>query len=191
MAAGVELPEGRSGGIAMEFPVGEEESFSSPTRLPKRLRRRLRDTECKSPSTVEEIEAKLRDADLRRQVCVWLVRKFRVFKVNFEMLFTFFRLVVYFFAPCLLIITTCNLVINNLSSFGTFVFFLNNIYPIHRLVQRVYVVRFILLSWLINLVYLFFRFCFTFKVVSVLLGRDFFSASFVSGGFYFQISHGS
>ncbi|TKY71365.1 T-complex protein 1 protein 1 [Spatholobus suberectus] len=70
MAAGVELPEGRSGcsgGIALEFPAGDEESFSSPTRLPKRLRRRLRDAECKSPSTVEEIEAKLRDADLRRQ----------------------------------------------------------------------------------------------------------------------------
>nr|KYP63183.1 T-complex protein 11-like protein 1 [Cajanus cajan] len=70
MAAGVELPEGRSGGgggIAMEFPAGDEESFSSPTRLPKRLRRRLRGAECKSPSTVEEIEAKLRDADLRRQ----------------------------------------------------------------------------------------------------------------------------
>ncbi|KAK7412043.1 hypothetical protein VNO78_03489 [Psophocarpus tetragonolobus] len=70
MAAGVELPEGRSGGgggIAMEFPAGDEESFSSPTRLPKRLRRRLRDAECKSPNTVEEIEAKLRDADLRRQ----------------------------------------------------------------------------------------------------------------------------
>lgn len=70
MAAGVELPEGRSGaggGIAMEFPAGDEESFSSPTRLPKRLRRRLRGAECKSPSTVEEIQAKLRDADLRRQ----------------------------------------------------------------------------------------------------------------------------
>ncbi|KAL2342235.1 hypothetical protein Fmac_010175 [Flemingia macrophylla] len=70
MASGVELPEGRSGaggGVAMEFPVGDEESFSSPTRLPKRLRRRLCGSECKAPSTVEEIEAKLRDADLRRQ----------------------------------------------------------------------------------------------------------------------------
>lgn len=70
MAAGVEFPEGRAaggGGIAMEFPAGDDESFSSPPRLPKRLRRRLVDTEYKSPSTVEEIEAKLRDADLRRQ----------------------------------------------------------------------------------------------------------------------------
>ncbi|KAK7331605.1 hypothetical protein VNO80_28342 [Phaseolus coccineus] len=68
MAAGVELSDGRSGGgIVMEIPVGDEESFSSPTTLPMRLRRRLRGAECKSPSTVEEIEAKLRDADLRRQ----------------------------------------------------------------------------------------------------------------------------
>ncbi|WJX21890.1 hypothetical protein P8452_11258 [Trifolium repens] len=66
MAAGVELPEGKTG-IMMEFPVGDDESPSSPVRLPKRLRRRLLDTECKSPSTVEEIEAKLRDAEIRRQ----------------------------------------------------------------------------------------------------------------------------
>jgi hypothetical protein len=66
MAAGVELPEGKTG-IMMEFPVGDDESLSSPVRLPKRLRRRLLDTECKSPSTVEEIEAKLRDAEIRRQ----------------------------------------------------------------------------------------------------------------------------
>lgn len=98
MAAGVELPEGRTG-IVMEFPVGDEESPSSPVRLPKRLRRRLLDTECKSPSTVEEIEAKLRDADLRRQVSivftisflktvfVWLVRKLRDFNFNIELIF--------------------------------------------------------------------------------------------------------
>lgn len=42
-------------------------SFSSPPRLPKRLRQRLL-VECKSPSTVVEIQAKLRHADLRRQV---------------------------------------------------------------------------------------------------------------------------
>lgn len=72
MAAGVELPAGRAGGgggIAMEFPVGDEEGVSSTPSVPKRLRRRLVDVDCKSPSTVEEIEAKLRDADLRRQVC--------------------------------------------------------------------------------------------------------------------------
>ncbi|XP_054778004.1 uncharacterized protein LOC129286000 [Prosopis cineraria] len=68
MAAGVELPMRRAGGggIAMEFPAGDEEVVQSPPRLPKRLRRRLLDVD-KSPSTIEEIEAKLRDADLRRQ----------------------------------------------------------------------------------------------------------------------------
>ncbi|XP_028758155.1 uncharacterized protein LOC114717192 [Neltuma alba] len=69
MAAGVELSAGRTagGGIAMEFPAGDENSCLSPQRLPRRLRRRFLDVECKSPRTVEEIEAKLRDADLRRQ----------------------------------------------------------------------------------------------------------------------------
>ncbi|KAI9103684.1 hypothetical protein K1719_023307 [Acacia pycnantha] len=69
MAAGVDLPVSRAGGggIAMEFPAGDEEVVQSPSRLPKRLRRRLLNVDCKSPSTVEEIEAKLRDADLRRQ----------------------------------------------------------------------------------------------------------------------------
>ena len=42
-------------------------SSSSPPRIPKRLRQRLL-VECKSPSTVVEIQAKLRHADLRRQV---------------------------------------------------------------------------------------------------------------------------
>ncbi|CAL0334325.1 unnamed protein product [Lupinus luteus] len=43
---------------------------SSPTRLPKRLRRRLLETEgkCSSPTTVDEIEAKLRHAHHRRQM---------------------------------------------------------------------------------------------------------------------------
>lgn len=59
-------------GIAMEFPVSDDmtpetASFSSPMRVPRRLRKRLL-AECKTPSTVEEIEAKLRHADLRRQV---------------------------------------------------------------------------------------------------------------------------
>lgn len=97
MAAGVELPEGRAAGIVMEFPVGDEESLSSPPRVPKRLRQRLLETECKSPSSVEEIEAKLRDAHLRRQVAflitvllfcfVWLVRKFRDFKFNIQLFY--------------------------------------------------------------------------------------------------------
>lgn len=56
---------GRVGGVAMEFPFSDDSTLSHP-RVPPRLRRRL--FECKtSPATVEEIEAKLRDADLRRQ----------------------------------------------------------------------------------------------------------------------------
>ncbi|KAL5789712.1 hypothetical protein ACOSQ2_004600 [Xanthoceras sorbifolium] len=55
--------------VAMEFPVSDEaapSSFSTPVRVPTRIRKRL-SAECKTPSTVEEIEAKLRHADLRRQ----------------------------------------------------------------------------------------------------------------------------
>ncbi|KAK4855765.1 hypothetical protein QYF36_010650 [Acer negundo] len=53
--------------VAMEFPATDEAatSFSTPVRVPTRIRKRL--AECKTPSTVEEIEAKLRHADLRRQ----------------------------------------------------------------------------------------------------------------------------
>ncbi|KAK9286117.1 hypothetical protein L1049_014498 [Liquidambar formosana] len=67
MAVGVESPEsGRGAGIALEFPVSETASSSpSPPRMPRRLRERL--LEGKTPSTVEDIEAKLRHADLRRQ----------------------------------------------------------------------------------------------------------------------------
>ncbi|KDP38837.1 hypothetical protein JCGZ_04994 [Jatropha curcas] len=63
MATGVELssPETRRVPVALDFPV----SFTSQPRIPRRLRKRL--FEAKTPSTVEEIEAKLRHADLRRQ----------------------------------------------------------------------------------------------------------------------------
>ncbi|KAM7470352.1 hypothetical protein LguiA_008535 [Lonicera macranthoides] len=65
MEAKVESPEsGRSAaGIAMEFPASDRNV--SPT-MPPRLRRRLSETKT-SPISVEEIEAKLQDADLRRQ----------------------------------------------------------------------------------------------------------------------------
>ncbi|KAL5856979.1 hypothetical protein ACOSQ3_004437 [Xanthoceras sorbifolium] len=56
----------------MEFPISDEaapSSFSTPVRVPTRIRKRL-SAECKTPSTVEEIEAKLRHADLRRQPLV-------------------------------------------------------------------------------------------------------------------------
>uniref|UniRef100_A0A5B7BYP5 T-complex protein 11 n=1 Tax=Davidia involucrata TaxID=16924 RepID=A0A5B7BYP5_DAVIN len=56
-------------GTALNFPASDsntKSSSSSPPKLPRRLRRRL--LESKSPSTtVEEIEAKLKEADLRRQ----------------------------------------------------------------------------------------------------------------------------
>ncbi|KAL4320307.1 hypothetical protein GQ457_18G016870 [Hibiscus cannabinus] len=56
----METPEsGRA--VALEFPVSETPSSRVPRRISKRLL-----TECKTP-TVEEIEAKLRHADLRRQ----------------------------------------------------------------------------------------------------------------------------
>ncbi|RAL38723.1 hypothetical protein DM860_002701 [Cuscuta australis] len=55
-------------GIALHFPVNDSDptSLQSTPRLPRRLRRRL--LESKSPSTTaEDIEAKLRGAELRRQ----------------------------------------------------------------------------------------------------------------------------
>ncbi|KAM0056796.1 hypothetical protein Hdeb2414_s0006g00222721 [Helianthus debilis subsp. tardiflorus] len=56
-------------GVAMEFPAVDGEGFSSPPVMPPRLRRIL--TESKSsPSSVQEIESNLQDADLRRQVRV-------------------------------------------------------------------------------------------------------------------------
>ncbi|KAH9618133.1 hypothetical protein KSS87_005800 [Heliosperma pusillum] len=54
--------DGGFNGVAMIFPVND--GGASP-KLPRRLRRRL--SECRSPVTVEEIEAKLKEADIRRQ----------------------------------------------------------------------------------------------------------------------------
>ncbi|GAB2271898.1 hypothetical protein Dimus_006727 [Dionaea muscipula] len=82
MAAGVELKDserigggggghgggGDGEGIAMSFPANDSSASSSPPKLPRRLRRRLLLSEAsRSPSTAEKIDAKLRDADLRRQ----------------------------------------------------------------------------------------------------------------------------
>lgn len=58
---------GRMAGIAMEFPACDGGELSTPPMIPARLRRRLSETKG-IPSSVEEIEAKLRGADLRRQV---------------------------------------------------------------------------------------------------------------------------
>ncbi|XP_023636199.1 uncharacterized protein LOC17883095 isoform X2 [Capsella rubella] len=57
----------RLGGISLSFPANEEDNVtaSSPKTLPRRLRRRL--LEPKSPVSAEEIDSKLREADLRRQ----------------------------------------------------------------------------------------------------------------------------
>ncbi|KAK9271264.1 hypothetical protein L1049_026854 [Liquidambar formosana] len=68
MATGVELTDSdRVTGIALNFPANDDTTTlsSHPRDLPRRLRRRF--LESKSPSTVEEIEAKLKEADLRRQ----------------------------------------------------------------------------------------------------------------------------
>ncbi|KAJ8442860.1 hypothetical protein Cgig2_022226 [Carnegiea gigantea] len=69
--SGVEFNESSSSermaeaGVALSFPATDSTSPPSPSKLPRRLRRRL--CECRSPSTAEEIEAKLKEADLRRQ----------------------------------------------------------------------------------------------------------------------------
>ncbi|KAJ0972842.1 hypothetical protein J5N97_020801 [Dioscorea zingiberensis] len=64
---------GTGGGIAMEFPAGEPSG-----RVPRRIRRRLMESRGSGPSSVEEIEAKLREADLRRQQFhEWLSSKAR------------------------------------------------------------------------------------------------------------------
>lgn len=64
----MDSPEaGREAGVAMEFPANDD-AFSPLPRMPRRLRRRLQSEGKVSPSTVEEIEARLRDADHRRQV---------------------------------------------------------------------------------------------------------------------------
>nr|DAD24283.1 TPA_asm: hypothetical protein HUJ06_025747 [Nelumbo nucifera] len=81
VASGLELTESeRLAGIAMDFPAGdsvaETSSPSFPLKLPRRFRKRL--LQSKSPSTAEEIEAKLKEAGLRRQQFhEWLSRKAR------------------------------------------------------------------------------------------------------------------
>ncbi|OIW00565.1 hypothetical protein TanjilG_24295 [Lupinus angustifolius] len=69
MPTGAELPACRSagGGIAMEFPAGNADPELPPAMPPTRLRQRLVNVDCKSLVTVEEIETKLREADLRRE----------------------------------------------------------------------------------------------------------------------------
>lgn len=54
-------------GIAMEFPVTDGAMSCSPPKMPSRLLRRMSDAKTSTPPTVEQIEAKLRHAHLRRQ----------------------------------------------------------------------------------------------------------------------------
>ncbi|GFQ04502.1 T-complex protein 11 homolog [Phtheirospermum japonicum] len=54
-------------GIAMEFPASDGVFSCSPPTMPPWLRKRLSEPKTPPPSTVEEIQAKLREADLRRQ----------------------------------------------------------------------------------------------------------------------------
>ncbi|KAI4367430.1 hypothetical protein MLD38_023168 [Melastoma candidum] len=66
----MEEQDNRAEAIALDFPAGDGDDPSScswPPRIPKRLRRRLLEECNRSPSTAEGIEARLRDADLRRQ----------------------------------------------------------------------------------------------------------------------------
>ncbi|CAA0841123.1 T-complex protein 11 [Striga hermonthica] len=54
-------------GIAMEFPASEGALSCSPPTMPSWLRRKLSEPKTPQPTTVEEIQAKLREADRRRQ----------------------------------------------------------------------------------------------------------------------------
>ncbi|XP_058097727.1 uncharacterized protein LOC131242839 isoform X3 [Magnolia sinica] len=78
MAAEFDSPSesGKVAGIALEFPACES---TSPTKVPRRIRQRLLESSpSSSSSTLEEIEAKLREADLRRQQFhEWLSNKAR------------------------------------------------------------------------------------------------------------------
>ncbi|WOL01261.1 hypothetical protein Cni_G09977 [Canna indica] len=73
----VESPEtARPAAVALDFTDGE--TSPSPARIPRRIRRRLLESKSSGPASVEEIEAKLRDAELRRQQFhEWLSSKAR------------------------------------------------------------------------------------------------------------------
>ncbi|KAK8921917.1 hypothetical protein KSP39_PZI019957 [Platanthera zijinensis] len=77
---GVDVPAaGCPAAIALDFS-SEKSSSSTPAKVPRRIRRRLLDCKHRSslPSSVEVIEAKLKEADLRRQKFhEWLSSKAR------------------------------------------------------------------------------------------------------------------
>ncbi|GMY22792.1 t-complex protein 11-like protein 1 [Fagus crenata] len=78
MAGGVESWSSSSAereaklGMVMEFSLDDggvaAVSFSSSPKLPRRLRRRLSESKTPQKCTIQDIEAKLRHADLRRQI---------------------------------------------------------------------------------------------------------------------------
>lgn len=80
MEMGVETPER---GIAMDFPVSEGAMSCSPPKMPTRLLRRMSEPKTSTPSTIEEIEAKLRHAHLRRQVTT-LILLFFLFLISLQ-----------------------------------------------------------------------------------------------------------
>lgn len=71
MASGVESPENGRPAAAIAFDVVACDSVVSPPVVPERVRRRLAESpesKAKWPTSLEEIQAKLREADQRRQV---------------------------------------------------------------------------------------------------------------------------
>ncbi|KAI3887931.1 hypothetical protein MKX03_013166 [Papaver bracteatum] len=85
MAAGVELKEStttgdnRVNGIVLDFPTNLScDSSSSPVKIPRRVKQRLMESKSPSVTTFEDIQAKLKEADHRRQQFhEWLSSKAR------------------------------------------------------------------------------------------------------------------
>ncbi|KAI3918395.1 hypothetical protein MKX01_041715 [Papaver californicum] len=85
MAAGVELKEttttgdNRVIGIVLDFPTNLScDSSSSPVKIPRRVKQRLTESKTPSITTFEDIQAKLKEADHRRQQFhEWLSSKAR------------------------------------------------------------------------------------------------------------------
>lgn len=56
-------------GMALNIPVNDS-NYATALFLPRRLRRRLLETKTPSIITAQDIETKLKDAELRRQVVI-------------------------------------------------------------------------------------------------------------------------
>ncbi|KAI3980120.1 hypothetical protein MKX01_034726 [Papaver californicum] len=84
MSAGVELKETTTGdnrvnGIVLDFPTNLScDSSSSPVKIPRRVKQRLMESKTPSITNFEDIQAKLKEADHRRQQFhEWLSNKAR------------------------------------------------------------------------------------------------------------------